>query len=53
MVYFNVKYVIATRRYEFFYIYAESQWKYHTFESYYTCSFGKTEAQSTSKGMKK
>src|SRR6218665_725472 len=43
MVYFNVKYVIVTRSYEFFYIYAKSHWKYHTFEGYYTrsCSFSK------------
>ena len=41
--YLNVKYVIATRRYDFVYIYAKSHWKYHTFEGYYTCicSFGK------------
>src|SRR6218665_3369272 len=24
-----------------FYIYAESHWKYHTFEGYYICSFSK------------
>ena len=41
MVYLNAKYVIATRRYEFFYIYAKSHWKYHTFEGYYICSFSK------------
>src|SRR6218665_3303100 len=41
MVYLNVKYVIATRRYDFFYIYAKSHWKYHTFEGYYICSFSK------------
>jgi len=41
MVYLNVKYVIAARSYDFFYIYAESYWKYHTFEGYYTCSFSK------------
>jgi len=35
MVYLNVKYVIATRSYEFFCTYAKSQWKYHTFEGYY------------------
>ena len=39
MVYLNVKFVIATRSYEFFNIYSESHWKYHTFEGYYTCSF--------------
>ena len=42
MVYLNVKYVIATRSYELYiYIYAESHWKYHTFEGYYICSFSK------------
>ena len=25
----------------FFYIYAKSHWKYHTFEGYYICSFTK------------
>src|SRR6218665_2839298 len=41
MVYLNVKYVIAIRCYKFFYIYAKSHWKYHTFEGYYICSFSK------------
>ena len=41
MVYLNVKYVIATRSYEYFYMYAKSHWKYHTFEGYYICSFSK------------
>src|SRR6218665_1167697 len=41
MVYLNIKYVIATRSYEFFYLYAKSHWKYHTFEGYYICSFSK------------
>src|SRR6218665_1443374 len=41
MVYLNAKYVIATRSYEFCYIYAKSHWKYHTFEGYYICSFSK------------
>src|SRR6218665_3921785 len=41
MVYLNLKYVIATRSYDFFYIYAKSHWKYHTFEGYYICSFSK------------
>ena len=41
MVYLNVKYVITTRSYEFFYVYAESHWKYHTSEGYYICSFSK------------
>src|SRR6218665_4030415 len=41
MVYLNVKYVIATRSYEFFYIYVKSHWKYYTFEGYYICSFCK------------
>src|SRR6218665_2491934 len=41
MVYLNVKYVIAIRSYELFYLYAESHWKCHTFEGYYTCSFSK------------
>ena len=41
MVYLNAKYVIATRSYELFYIYAKSYWKYHTFEGYYICSFSK------------
>jgi len=35
-VYMNVKYVVATRNYEFFYIYAKSHWKYHTFDRYYS-----------------
>src|SRR6218665_1941926 len=40
-MYLNIKYVIATRSCEFLYIYAESHWKYHTFEGYYICSFSK------------
>ena len=45
MVYLNVKYVIATRSYDFF-IYAKSHCKYHTFKGYYICSFSKLfEAQ--------
>src|SRR6218665_3594249 len=40
MMYLNVRYVIGTRSYEFF-VYAESHWKYHTFEGYYICSFSK------------
>ena len=35
MVYLNVKYVIAILEAMIFYIYAESHWKYHTFEGYY------------------
>jgi len=38
-VYLNVKYVIATRNYEFFlYTYAKSHLKYHAFDRYYSCS---------------
>ena len=38
---YSAKYVIATRSYEFLYIYAKSHGKYHTFEDYYICSFSK------------
>ena len=42
MVYLNVKYVIATRNYDFFNIgYAESHWKCHTFDRYYACNCSK------------
>src|SRR6218665_2591222 len=41
MVNLNLKYVIGTRSCEFFYIYAKSHWKYHTFEGYYICNFTK------------
>src|SRR6218665_726690 len=41
MLYLNVKYVIATRSYDFFYLYAKPHWKYHTFEGYYICTFSK------------
>jgi len=41
IVYSNIIYVIATRSYEFLYIYAESHWKYHTFKGYYICSSSK------------
>jgi len=49
MVYLNVKYVIATRNYEFFNICAESHWKYNTFEGYYTCSFSKLRHKARQK----
>ena len=52
-VYLDVKYVIATLNYEFFYIFAKSQWKYYNFDRYYLCSCTKLhEAQNTAKGMK-
>src|SRR6218665_1021831 len=38
-VYLNLKYVIATRSYEFFYIYAKSHRKYEVIISF--CSFSK------------
>jgi len=34
------------------FIYAESQWKYHTFEGYYTCSFSKLKHKAHQKEYK-
>jgi len=45
----NVKYVIATRSYEFFIYTTESHWKYYTFEGYYICSFSKLKHKAHQK----
>jgi len=54
MAYLSVEHVIATRSYEFSYIYAESHWKYHSFEGYYicTCSFSKLRHKANQKVWK-
>ena len=53
-MYLNVNYVIATQKYEFFNIYAEAHWKYHTFEGSYTCtcSFSKLRHKAYQKVWK-